>query len=85
VQYGVAMLATLLIHLSPRVWRQPGSPAIVAGILVSFAAAAIQQAGIAPHAAFNHNDLYHVVQMAGVALLYRGAAAAPDDPSTGAA
>ena len=45
----------------------------VAGVATSFAAAGIQALGIAPHAQFNHNDLYHVVQMAGMWLLYRGA------------
>jgi Family of unknown function (DUF6962) len=75
VQYGGAMLATLILYLTPAVWRRPGSRAVVAGILVSFLAAGIQQARIAPHPAFDQNDLYHVVQMAGLVLLYRGAAA----------
>jgi hypothetical protein len=38
--------------------------AVVAGI--------IQWARLAPHARFNHNDLFHVVQMASLYLLYRG-------------
>jgi hypothetical protein len=80
MQYGVAMLATLILYLTPAVRGRRGSAAVVAGILVSFLAAGIQQAGIAPHPAFNHNDLYHVVQMVGVVLLYRGAAA----PAAGA-
>ena len=46
---------------------------IIGGVLVSFGAAGIQQSGIALHQHFNHNDIYHVVQMAGVYLLYRGA------------
>jgi hypothetical protein len=44
----------------------------VAGVMVSFAAAGVQQSGFALHQHFNHNDLYHVIQMAGVYLLYRG-------------
>jgi hypothetical protein len=45
---------------------------IIAGILISFAAAGIQLSGFTLHKNFNHNDLYHVVQMIGMYLLYRG-------------
>jgi hypothetical protein len=41
--------------------------------LVSCLAAAVQFNGIALHQHFNHNDLYHVVQMGGMYLFYRGA------------
>ena len=51
---------------APRVYR--------AGIAVSIAAAVLQQSGIRLHEHFNHNDLMHVVQMAGVWLLYQGGA-----------
>lgn len=45
---------------------------IIAGILISFAAAGIQLSGFTLHKNFNHNDLYHVIQMIGMYLLYRG-------------
>jgi hypothetical protein len=46
----------------------------VVGLLLTFAAAAVQQAGIGLHADwFNHNALYHLMQ--GVALLFLFAAA----------
>ena len=45
---------------------------LAGGILVSIAAAAIQQSGIRLHTHFNHNDLMHVVQMGAVWLLYQG-------------
>jgi hypothetical protein len=45
---------------------------IIAGILVSFAAAGIQLSGFTLHRNFNHNDLYHVIQMIGMYLLFRG-------------
>ena len=34
--------------------------------------AIVQQSGISLHRHFNHNDLYHVVQIIGLYLLYRG-------------
>ena len=57
-------------------WIRRGDEAarwVVGGVLTSFLAAGIQAAGIAPHPQFNHNDLYHVVQMVGMWLLYEGA------------
>jgi hypothetical protein len=70
--YVPAMLYVLV--LQARAWRQqgPSGPWIVAGVLVSFFAAAIQQSGFTLHEHFNHNDLYHLIQMLGVYLLYRG-------------
>ena len=45
---------------------------IIAGILISFAAAGIQLSGFTLHKNFNHNDLYHVIQMIAMFLLYKG-------------
>ncbi len=75
VDYSVSFGFVLVVHAA--VWlRTRNVPAawIVAGVMVSFLAAGIQAAGIAPHPAFNHNDLYHVVQMLGMWMLYKGAA-----------
>ena len=47
---------------------------IASGILVSIAAAAVQQTGFRLHRHFNHNDLMHVIQMGGMWLLYNGGA-----------
>jgi hypothetical protein len=51
-------------------WR--GGSWVVVGVLVSFAAAGVQVSGLSLHRHFNHNDLYHVIQMLGFYLLYRG-------------
>lgn len=55
-----------------------GGPWVVGGILVSFVAAAVQVSGFTLHRHFNHNDLYHVIQMVGFYLLYRGGDMLPD-------
>lgn len=52
--------------------RAPFACWLIGGVLVSFAAAGIQMSGLALHAHFNHNDLYHVVQMGAFWLFYRG-------------
>ena len=64
---GIAFAAVAALHL----WRFNGW--ILAGVAVSVAAALAQASGLAPHPQFNHNDLYHAIQIAAMALFYRGA------------
>jgi hypothetical protein len=70
--YGVALALLLVIRLRVRPLDR-GGRFLIAGIVVSVIAAAIQQSGLSLHPKFNHNDLYHVVQAVGVWLLYRSA------------
>ena len=51
---------------------RPGGRWIVAGVMTSLVGAAIQRGGYDPFPSFNHNDLFHVVQAAGLFLYYRG-------------
>ena len=53
-------------------WRFNGW--MLAGVGVSVLAALAQASGLALHRHFNHNDLYHVVQIAAMLLFYRGLA-----------
>ncbi len=77
--YGMTLAVVLLVQIYQGVVRNaPSAGWIVAGILVSFLAALVQQSGLALHPSFNHNDLYHVVQMVGMVLLYRGASLLQD-------
>jgi hypothetical protein len=46
---------------------------MVAAVALSAIAAAAQASRWAPHPNFNHNDLYHVLQMGAMALFYAGA------------
>ena len=71
--YGAALIAVLLAAwfvapsgLTPAAWW------ITAAVAVAVVAGVIQHAHLAPHAHFNHNDLFHVVQMVAIYLLYRG-------------
>ncbi len=52
--------------------RGAGAPWIVAGVITTLLGAIVQQSGLSPHPLFNHNDLYHVIQIAGLFLLNRG-------------
>jgi hypothetical protein len=69
--YGPALLAVLLLQLL-RAGEEPTVPWVAGGILASFAAAGIQASGFDLYPNFNHNDIYHLVQMGAFYLLYRG-------------
>lgn len=72
--YAFTNLSILALQLHAGVTRRAMSaPWLVGGVLVSFLAAAVQVNGIAFLHHFNHNDLYHVIQMVGMYLFYRGA------------
>lgn len=64
---AIAFSVVAALHL----WKWNG--AILAGVAVSLAAALVQASGFAPHRHFNHNDLYHLIQIAAMVLFYRGA------------
>jgi hypothetical protein len=73
VDYGTALVAVVLAAwlLRPS-GLTPAAGWVTAGVAVAVVAGVIQWARLAPHAHFNHNDLFHVVQMASLYLLYRG-------------
>ncbi|MDA2933750.1 hypothetical protein MYX82_05350 [Acidobacteria bacterium AH-259-D05] len=81
--YGSAMLLILAFQLFAFYKKLAGAVWIVTGIVLSFVAAAIQQSGFSLHTHFNHNDLFHVVQMGAFYLLYRGGEVLNDYPKTG--
>jgi hypothetical protein len=60
---GIALAIVALLHR--RSW-------ILAGVVVSVIAGAVQASGFDLHPHFNHNDLYHVIQIAAMFLFYRG-------------
>lgn len=69
----VTLAALLLLGLGLRRRGEASGGWILAGVGVSLLAALVQQGRLALHPQFNHNDLFHVVQMAGLYLFYRAA------------
>jgi hypothetical protein len=67
IDTGIAFGVVAVLHL----WRWNGY--LLGGVAVSVVAALVQASGFSLHQHFNHNDLYHVIQIAAMALLYRGA------------
>jgi hypothetical protein len=53
--------------------RRAGHRWLKRAVAVSVAGLAVLVLKLAPHRHFNHNDLYHLIQMAGLYCLYRGA------------
>lgn len=57
-----------------------GSRLIIGGVSVSVSASIIQASHFTIAPSFNHNDLYHVVQIIAVSLFYQGARRLKDYP-----
>ena len=73
VDTALAMAAILLLQLVAWLRRRaPSAPWIAGGILVSLAAAAVEAIGLSPGGPFSHDDLYHVIEIVALLLLYRG-------------
>lgn len=73
VDYGTTLLIVAALQLAAWIRRRdPAAPWILASIGVSIIGAAIQALHIAPHRHFNHNDLYHVIQIFALWLMMRG-------------
>ena len=75
VIYDYAPTLLFVLLLQTAAWwrrREESAPWIISGVVVSFAGAGVQASGFALHAHFNHNDLYHVIQMGAFWMLYRG-------------
>jgi hypothetical protein len=73
VDYGASMLGMAALAIGA--WLRDGAPAtpwLVVGVAVSAVAAVVQVRKIAPHPRFNHNDLYHVIQIGALYLFYLG-------------
>ena len=68
-----APVIVLLLAMNIRGLKdRSGSWPMIAGVLIQFLASAIQAMGVDALSPLDHNGLYHVVSMVGVAYLYAG-------------
>lgn len=73
LNYVPSMILVFILQAISFRQRRTGSELfIMSGIVVSFIGAGVQQSGFALHQHFNHNDIYHLIQMVGIYLFYRG-------------
>jgi hypothetical protein len=85
VMGDLALTLLLLLGLGlffTLVRRRAFAPWLLLGVVVSMVGAFVQTQRLAPHPLFNHNDLFHVIQMGGVYLLYRAAQQLPSGTLT---
>lgn len=70
---GISMVAIAVLHgASALRSHDRASLWVLGGVGVSVLAAGVQASGFTLHRHFNHNDLYHVIQIAAMALFYIG-------------
>ena len=55
-------------------WSEPGASWLVGGVLLSLVAGIVQARRLGLHRHFNHNDLFHLIQLLALYLFYRGGA-----------
>lgn len=80
--YGSAMLLLLLVSLLPAHRKtHPEAPWLVAAVLLSFLAGAVQASGLRLHPHFNHNDLFHLLQLPALHLFLRAGLLMADQPN----
>ncbi len=79
IDTSVAMLIVAVLHGRNAQARQaPGSRWMLGAVAMSAVAAGVQAGHLALHEHFNHNDLYHVLQMGAMAMFYAGASVLRD-------
>lgn len=68
--YALGMAGVLALHVRA---RDAASGWMTGGVLLSFTGAALQAGKVGLHAYLNHNDLFHLIQIAANGLFFRGA------------
>jgi hypothetical protein len=68
----VPVMVLLLVMNFTGLKNGTGSWVMIAGILILFAASAIQELGVDVFSPLDRNGLYHVVSMLGVVLVFQG-------------
>ena len=70
---GISMAVIAVLHGGSAMRNDDrASLWVLGGVGVSVLAASVQASGFALHRHFNHNDLYHVIQIAAMVLFYIG-------------
>lgn len=70
---GPAMAFVLIVMIYLYVTTgDRGAGSIITGLVISFGGALLWSARFSLHTHFNHNDIFHVIQMVGLWFIYRG-------------
>jgi len=82
IDYGSGMLCVAILYAFSFRAMPRAAKLVLAGIGVAAIGAAVQATRFSIHPRFNFNDLYHVIQIVSLILLYRGARATAISRST---
>jgi hypothetical protein len=80
VEFAVTVACLLLFGLDLARRRESATAFVLAAGVASLAGGLVQALHLTLHVQFNHNDLFHVIQMAGIWLMFRGALLLHDGP-----
>lgn len=70
---GTALAVVAILHVWSAVRRRDSASRwMLAGVGVSIVAAAVQASHVGLHPNFNHNDLYHLIQIVAMTLFFAG-------------
>lgn len=70
--YGIGLLVVAALVTYGWWKRRSGyEPWMLGAVAISFVGAAVQMSGLTLHRHFNHNDLFHVLQMIGLYLIFK--------------
>ncbi len=73
MDYAPSMLMVLVFQVISKFKYNTGSENyFIKGVIISFIGAGVQQNGFDLHTHFNHNDIYHIIQMFGIYMFYKG-------------
>ncbi len=75
IRYYVPIMFIVLLGMiySQFILHNQGVGYVSIGIIISFVGAGVQTSRFDLHKHFNHNDIYHVIQMFGMWFLFKGA------------
>lgn len=72
LDYLPVLLLLLAMNVKDLIQRKsPAAKKMVLGIVISIVGTLIQISGFSIHSHFNYNDIYHVIQMVSIALMFQ--------------
>ena len=73
IEFGVTVFVLFVFALDLARRREPAAVFVLGGTLLSFGGGLVLWLGLSPHAQFNNNDVFHLIQTGGIWLFFQGA------------
>jgi hypothetical protein len=73
MDYALSMIAVLVFQTISKLIYKTGSEGyFIKAVIISLIGAGVQQSDLDLHHHFNHNDIYHLIQMVSIYMFYKG-------------